>query len=148
MLLRAEDVARQVAGRTLFEGVTIDVRAGDRIGLVGANGSGKSTLLRLLAGDEAPDAGRLLPEVHAALPTYGKRALFLARHAGRVLASPMSPRRMADRLRIVDPPAFCAACSSVTAPTLVVTGEARLDRVVPVESTRRYLDLIRDAVAV
>ncbi len=60
MLLRAEEVARQVAGRTLFEGVTLDVRAGDRIGLVGANGSGKSTLLRLLAGDEAPDAGRLL----------------------------------------------------------------------------------------
>jgi len=60
VLLRAEDVARQVAGRTLFEGVTLDVRAGDRIGLVGANGSGKSTLLRLLAGDEAPDAGRLL----------------------------------------------------------------------------------------
>ena len=60
MLLRAEDVAREVAGRTLFEGVTIDVRAGDRIGLVGANGSGKSTLLRLLSGDEPPDAGRLL----------------------------------------------------------------------------------------
>jgi ATP-binding cassette subfamily F protein 3 len=60
VLLRAEDVARQVAGRTLFEGVTLDVRAGDRIGLVGANGSGKSTLLRLLAGDEAPDAVRLL----------------------------------------------------------------------------------------
>ena len=60
MLLRAEDVARQIAGRTLFEGVTLDVRAGDRIGLVGANGSGKSTLLRMLAGDEAPDAGRLL----------------------------------------------------------------------------------------
>ena len=60
MLLRAEGVARQVAGRLLFEGVTLDVRAGDRIGLVGPNGSGKSTLLRLLAGDEPPDAGRLL----------------------------------------------------------------------------------------
>jgi ATP-binding cassette subfamily F protein 3 len=60
MLLRAEGVARQVAGRLLFEGVTVDVRAGDRIGLVGPNGSGKSTLLRLLAGDEPPDAGRLL----------------------------------------------------------------------------------------
>jgi ATP-binding cassette subfamily F protein 3 len=60
VLLRAEGVARQVAGRLLFEGVTLDVRAGDRIGLVGPNGSGKSTLLRLLAGDEPPDAGRLL----------------------------------------------------------------------------------------
>jgi ATPase subunit of ABC transporter with duplicated ATPase domains len=41
----------------LFEGVDLQVHEGDRIALVGRNGSGKSTLLRILAGEEAADAG-------------------------------------------------------------------------------------------
>jgi ATP-binding cassette subfamily F protein 3 len=60
VLLRAEAVARRVADRLLFEEVSLEVRPGDRIGLVGPNGAGKSTLLRLLAGDEETDAGRVL----------------------------------------------------------------------------------------
>ncbi|RIL07900.1 MAG: ABC transporter ATP-binding protein [Proteobacteria bacterium] len=60
MLLRAESIAVRVAGRLLFDGVTLEIRAGDRIGLVGPNGAGKSTLLRVLAGDDEPDAGRVV----------------------------------------------------------------------------------------
>ena len=60
MLLRAEAVAKQVADRLLFEEVNLEVRAGDRIGLVGPNGAGKSTLLRVLAGDEESDGGRVV----------------------------------------------------------------------------------------
>jgi ATP-binding cassette subfamily F protein 3 len=60
VLLRAESIAVRVAGRLLFEDVTLEVRAGDRIGLVGPNGAGKSTLLRVLTGDEEIDAGRLV----------------------------------------------------------------------------------------
>ncbi len=42
--------------------ITLQIRRGDRIALVGANGSGKTTLLRLLNGLLAPSAGaRLLP---------------------------------------------------------------------------------------
>jgi ATP-binding cassette subfamily F protein 3 len=57
VLVRAESIACRVAGRMLFADVDLEVRAGDRIGLVGPNGAGKSTLLRILAGDQEPDAG-------------------------------------------------------------------------------------------
>lgn len=42
-----------------LEGVSIDLRDGDRVGLVGHNGAGKSTLLRVLAGLYQPVRGRV-----------------------------------------------------------------------------------------
>ena len=36
--------------RTIFEGVTVGINEGDRIGIVGRNGDGKSTLMKILAG--------------------------------------------------------------------------------------------------
>jgi ATP-binding cassette subfamily F protein 3 len=57
MLLRLDGVGRSHGARTLFRDVTLEVRAGDRIGLIGPNGAGKTTLLRIAAGEEPPDAG-------------------------------------------------------------------------------------------
>jgi len=57
MLLRIDGVARSYGARTLFRDVTLEVRAGDRIGLIGPNGAGKTTLLRIAAGEEPPDSG-------------------------------------------------------------------------------------------
>ncbi|AHC23305.1 MULTISPECIES: ribosomal protection-like ABC-F family protein [Mycobacteriaceae] len=45
-------------GDFLFGPVSLQVSAGDRIGITGPNGAGKSTLLRLLLGRRAPDSGR------------------------------------------------------------------------------------------
>jgi ATP-binding cassette subfamily F protein 3 len=59
VLLRLEGVARSFGARTLFRDVDLDVKRGDRVGLVGPNGAGKTTLLRVAAGLEAPDAGRV-----------------------------------------------------------------------------------------
>ena len=59
MLLRIDGLARRIGGRTLFEGVSLQVQSGDRIGLVGPNGAGKSTLLKLIYGLEAPDEGQV-----------------------------------------------------------------------------------------
>src|SRR6266851_1109658 len=58
-LISLEKVVKAYAHRTLFDGVSLGVSAGDRIGVVGRNGAGKSTLLALLAGRTAPDVGRV-----------------------------------------------------------------------------------------
>jgi len=50
-------LAKEYGARTLFSGVTLQLNAGSRYGLVGANGSGKSTLMRILAGDEEASEG-------------------------------------------------------------------------------------------
>ncbi|MDO5690953.1 MAG: ABC transporter ATP-binding protein [Pseudomonadota bacterium] len=44
--------------------VTLSLRSGDRVGLVGHNGSGKTTLLRLLSGVYEPTAGRMHVQGH------------------------------------------------------------------------------------
>ena len=59
-VLEAEDVAVELGGRRLLDRVTWRLGPGDRVGVVGVNGSGKTTLLRVLTGDLAPGAGRVV----------------------------------------------------------------------------------------
>lgn len=56
-LLTIDNLAKQLGERPLFEGASLLINEGDRIGLIGVNGSGKSTLLKIVAGLEAPDDG-------------------------------------------------------------------------------------------
>ena len=59
-LLGCEKVRVEFPTKTVFDGVSLGVEEGDRIGIVGRNGDGKSTLLNLLAGQLEPDDGRVL----------------------------------------------------------------------------------------
>ncbi|HEY9371171.1 ATP-binding cassette domain-containing protein, partial [Streptomyces sp.] len=56
------DVTKRYDDRLVLDRVSLTVRSGERVGVVGDNGSGKSTLLRLLAGLEQPDNGAVAVE--------------------------------------------------------------------------------------
>lgn len=58
-LLGAEALHLEYPTKRVFDGVTVGLDDGDRIGIVGRNGDGKTTLLRMLAGRLEPDAGRV-----------------------------------------------------------------------------------------
>jgi ATP-binding cassette subfamily F protein uup len=56
-VLAAQDLCKSFGPQQILCGVTLTLRTGERVGLVGQNGSGKSTLARILAGVESPDSG-------------------------------------------------------------------------------------------
>ncbi|WP_439592176.1 ABC-F family ATP-binding cassette domain-containing protein [Microbacterium sp.] len=58
-LLGAEALHLEFPTRVVFDGVSLGIDEGDRIGVVGRNGDGKSSLLAMLAGRLEPDSGRV-----------------------------------------------------------------------------------------
>ena len=59
ILLGARDVHFARAGRTILEGVDLDLAPGEIVTLIGPNGAGKTTLVRILLGLERPDRGTI-----------------------------------------------------------------------------------------
>ncbi|GAA1010408.1 hypothetical protein Aple_028590 [Acrocarpospora pleiomorpha] len=57
MLIECRQVARYFGGVHALEDVTLDIPAGELVGLVGPNGSGKTTLVNLLSGASRPTRG-------------------------------------------------------------------------------------------
>lgn len=60
MLFRLSDVWKSYGGTEILKGVSFQVNANEKIGLVGRNGAGKTTLFRLITGAEAPDDGEII----------------------------------------------------------------------------------------
>lgn len=58
-MLNVHNLTVSFQGEDLFEGITFQLKAGDRVGLVGKNGAGKSTLLRIIAGEQEYDGGQI-----------------------------------------------------------------------------------------
>jgi len=91
-VLAAERLGKQVNSPegtlAILAEVTLDVRRGESVAVVGASGAGKSTLLALLAGLDEPTSGRvwLAGRELTALDEDGRAAL-RARHVGFVFQS-------------------------------------------------------------
>ena len=59
-LLRIETLTRTFGGFVALDNVNVEIRKGERFGLIGPNGSGKTTTINLLTGHLAPAAGHIL----------------------------------------------------------------------------------------
>ncbi len=88
---------------------------------------------------------RLAPEIMTARPSWPLRLKLAGQYARRVVSAPVSTASMARWIRAWLSLDIESDCPHVKAPTLVVTGEPHLDRVVPVADSREYLRLIPDA---
>ena len=58
-VLRAESIVKRFGALTALAGVTLTLRRGEVLGLIGDNGAGKSTLIKIITGFHRPDEGRL-----------------------------------------------------------------------------------------
>ena len=59
VLCRVEQVSKAYGEKVLFDGLSFEIRRGNRIVVLGSNGSGKTTLLRVLTGEESADSGHV-----------------------------------------------------------------------------------------
>jgi branched-chain amino acid transport system ATP-binding protein len=80
-LLEIDGLTRRFGGVIASDAISLAVRKGELHAIIGPNGAGKTTLISQLAGEIAPDAGRIRFDGRdiTALPTYLRSQLGLAR---------------------------------------------------------------------
>ena len=61
-ILGTENIVKRFGALTALDGVTMHLRKGEVLGLVGDNGAGKSTLIKIITGFHRPDEGKVYIE--------------------------------------------------------------------------------------
>ena len=59
-ILRTENIVKRFGSVTALRDVSMNLRKGEVLGLIGDNGAGKSTLIKIITGFHRPDDGRIL----------------------------------------------------------------------------------------
>ena len=80
-LLRIDAVTKSFGGFVALDNVSVDIRKGERFGLIGPNGSGKTTLINCISGAFRPEAGTVhfLGEDVTLLPPHQRARRGIAR---------------------------------------------------------------------
>lgn len=64
MYFKAENICKSYDGRKIIEDISLELREGELVSLLGISGIGKSTLFNILSGLETPDSGHIYLEEH------------------------------------------------------------------------------------
>ena len=85
-VLDATGVTKKFSGIVALDNVTLQVEAGERIGLIGPNGAGKTTFFNCVLGVLRPDSGRVLLEGRdiGGLPVHARALLGIGRTFQRI----------------------------------------------------------------
>ncbi len=102
ILVDATGVAVSRPGKALFDGLSVTVSSGDRLGVVGINGGGKSTLLKVLAGTREPEAGTVRRGRGARVSVLDQDAPLPLGTVGEAVGSGWEAASILDRLGMVD----------------------------------------------
>ncbi|MFD8690147.1 ribosomal protection-like ABC-F family protein [Streptomyces sp. NPDC059651] len=121
--LTLKDVSKAYGDRAVLDQVSLTVRPGDHVGVIGENGSGKSTLLRLIAGAETPDSGEITVRFHGGTGYLSQTlALDPARTVQDAVDAALAELRVLER-RIRAAEAALAASGGVDEAQLTVYGD-------------------------
>jgi branched-chain amino acid transport system ATP-binding protein len=99
-LLRVDGVVKRFGGFLALNGVSLEVKEGERFGLIGPNGSGKTTLISCISGTLRNDAGRIVfrGQEITGLPAHRRTRLGIARTFQ--IPRPFGSMTVAENLRL------------------------------------------------
>ena len=83
-LLQVESVTKRFGGFTALDDISVEIRPGERFGLIGPNGSGKTTLINCISGVLSPQVGSVV--------SCGEDITHCRRTCARAAASPAASR--------------------------------------------------------
>jgi pimeloyl-ACP methyl ester carboxylesterase len=88
---------------------------------------------------------RVRREIAMAIPSRSGRLRFAVNQLGTLVTAPLSLSRIAARARLIGAGGRAQDCAAISAPTMIVHGDPRLDHVVDVGGTAEYGRLIGGA---
>src|SRR4051794_7315488 len=91
-VITVRGLRKRYSNRTVVDGVDLDVRRGEIVGLIGANGAGKTTTVECIQGIRQPDAGTLR--------VFGLDPTTQADRVRPLIGSQLQQSSLPDRLRV------------------------------------------------